>query len=85
MPIPDAQGNKSVKQASDTKLLLCFDLRNEVKSMISGRFEAIQPKSLGLGPFALHGLLMETVVERYDMAIRSWRDPIRKIEEVRER
>jgi hypothetical protein len=76
------QGVISTHNAQDTKVLLCFDLSNELKRSILRRFRQTEVNSVGIGPFALYDILLEPVIAWYNDALWGFRGPIRKIEKV---
>jgi hypothetical protein len=76
------QGASGTDKTQDARVLLCFDLSKELKATVLNRFREAQAKSVGVGPFALHNILLEPVTARYDEALWAFRMPIRKIEKV---
>lgn len=81
-PVPTIGSASGRQEAQEVKILLCFDLSRELKASILSRFQEVEANLIRWGPFALYGILMESVTARYDEALWAFREPIRKIEKV---
>ncbi|KAK3073439.1 hypothetical protein LTR53_005017 [Teratosphaeriaceae sp. CCFEE 6253] len=64
--------------------VLCFDTPAALKQDLRDRLAGSEPLTQGHGAFALHPMLLMSVVRSFDTAVWSWRDVVRKIEETRD-
>jgi hypothetical protein len=78
---------KQLHVESETRLLLCFDLKKEARTdalieFVKSRFSTPGAGSLAIGPFSFFETIAETVTELYDTALWTFRLPVRNIEKV---
>ncbi|KAK3111934.1 hypothetical protein LTR53_012310 [Teratosphaeriaceae sp. CCFEE 6253] len=63
--------------------VLCFDAPAALRQDLRDRLAGSEPLNPNHGAFALHPMLLMSVVRSFDTAVWSWRDVVRKIKETR--
>jgi hypothetical protein len=74
---------QSAQATPATQVVLCFDLSDQMKRLVSDNFQTSNPESIGRCPFAVYETIIETVMMYYDKALWEFREPVRNIEKVR--